>query len=205
MLDVDHGTYPFVTSSSVSACGVPAGAGVPPKAVGRVLGVLKSYNTRVGGGPFPSEQDNEVGDRLRERGREYGTTTGRPRRCGWFDAAAARYAAELSGADEIALVLLDVLSGFDTVRVCTGYRRNGLDLAEYDAPAAALEGVECVYEDLPGWSEEITEARGYDELPAAAKAYVERIGELVGRPVGVVSVGPDREQTIPHQTHLDWS
>jgi len=202
MLDIDHGTFPFVTSSSVTACGVPSGAGVSPKSVGHVVGIVKAYTSRVGAGPFPTEQDNEIGNRLREQGHEYGTTTGRPRRCGWFDAAAVRYAADLSGVDELALMLLDVLSGFERLRICTGYRVNGTDLGVFDSVASVMGRAECVYEDMPGWEEDITSAKKFSELPANARAYVERISALVGRPVGLISVGPERSQTIPHKTQL---
>jgi adenylosuccinate synthase len=201
MLDIDHGTFPFVTSSSVSACGVPTGAGVPPSAIGQVVGLIKAYSTRVGSGPFPSEQANAVGDRIRERGHEYGTTTGRPRRCGWFDAFAARYAADLSGVDELALSLLDVLCGLDQVLICTGYTRGGKAIADFDA--ADMTGVQCVYETLPGWREEISDCRTFEQLPAAAKNYVNRIEQLMGRPVGIISVGPDRLQTIRHHSLLE--
>jgi len=201
MLDMDHGTYPFVTSSSVTACGVPAGAGVPPSAVGTVVGVIKAYTSRVGAGPFPTEQDNEVGSRLRERGREYGTTTGRPRRCGWFDAFAVRYAADLSGVDELAISLLDVLGGLDEVKVCTGYRRGGKAVEAFDA--AALDGAEPAYETLGGWREEIGTARRFGDLPQAAQRYVERIEQLIGRPVGVISVGADRDATVVHHTSIE--
>ncbi len=200
MLDIDHGTFPFVTSSSVSACGVPTGAGVPPKAIGLVLGLVKAYSTRVGGGPFPTEQDNEIGSTIRERGHEYGTTTGRPRRCGWFDAWAVRYAAELSGVDEVALSLLDVLSGLKEINVCTGYSRGGKKLTDYDA--ADLEGVEPVYETLEGWTQDIAACRKFEELPPAARKYVSRVEALIGRPVGFISVGPDRTQTIAYKTKL---
>ncbi len=201
MLDIDHGTFPFVTSSSVSACGVPTGAGVPPSAVGHVVGLIKAYSTRVGGGPFPTEQNNAIGDRIRERGHEYGTTTGRPRRCGWFDAVAVRFTADLSGVNELALSLLDVLSGLEHVNICTGYTRGGKPLAEFDP--AAMADVQCVYETLPGWSEEIGQCRSFDELPANARAYVNRVEELIARPVGLISVGPDRLQTIRHHTALE--
>jgi len=200
MLDIDHGTYPFVTSSSVSACGVPSGAGVPPSAVGRVVGVVKSYTTRVGAGPFPTEQDNEIGEYLREHGREYGTTTGRPRRCGWFDAFAVRYAAELSGVSELALSLLDVPTGLKEVKICTGYRLGGYELQHFDP--TVMDGVECTYETLSGWSEDISGCRRYEDLPAEARAYVDRIEQLVGRPVGVISVGQDRDQTVVHNTSI---
>ncbi len=202
LLDVDHGTFPFVTSSSVTACGVPSGAGVPPSAVGRVVGVLKAYTTRVGAGPFPTEQDNDVGDRIRERGQEYGTTTGRPRRCGWFDVVAARYTAELSGAEELALVLLDVLSGMERVCVCTGYRVEGRAVEEFDPAGGDFARAEGVYQELPGWDSEITAARSFRELPPGAQAYVEMIESLLARPVGIISVGPERAQTIRHHTEL---
>ncbi len=201
MLDIDHGTYPFVTSSFVTACGVAPGTGVPPSAVGRVVGVIKAYATRVGAGPFPTEQANETGHYLRERGREYGTTTGRPRRCGWFDAFAVRYAADLSGVHEFALSLLDVLSGLDEIRVCTGYRVGGQVLEDFDP--VVMAAAEPVYETLPGWAEEIGSARSYADLPANAQRYVARIEELLGRSVGTIGVGPDREQLIAHNTQLE--
>ncbi len=202
LLDVDHGTYPFVTSSPVTACGVSHGAGVPPRALGRVIGVIKAYGTRVGAGPFPTEQDNDLGQLIRDRGQEYGTTTGRPRRCGWFDAVAARYAADLSGVDEFALMLLDVLSTVGELKVCTSYRLDGEKLPGFDPDSAALTGVECEYETLAGWDEPIDGCTRYDQLPAAARAYVERIEVLLGRPIGVVSIGPERAQTILRNTKL---
>jgi len=198
MLDIDHGTYPFVTSSPVTACGVPAGAGVPPSAVGQVVGLVKAYTSRVGAGPFPTEQDNETGQRLRDRGHEYGTTTGRPRRCGWLDAFAVRYAADLSGAGEIALALLDVLSGFDELKICTGYRLAGRDMEDFDPQI--MGEVECVYETVPGWDEEIAGSASFDDLPDAARRYVDTVEALLGRPVGLIGVGPDREATIVHHT-----
>ena len=198
MLDIDHGTYPFVTSSPVTACGIPNGAGVPPKAVGTVVGLIKAYSTRVGAGPFPSEQDNETGEFLRRRGNEYGTTTGRPRRCGWFDAVAVRYAADLSGVDELALSLLDVLSGLDEIKICTGYRVGGETLDIFDT--SAMAAVECIYETVAGWGAEISDCQRFEDLPAEARAYVEKVEQLVGRPVGVIGVGPMRRQTIMHKT-----
>ncbi|MFW6133211.1 MAG: adenylosuccinate synthase [Planctomycetota bacterium] len=198
MLDIDHGTFPFVTSSSVSACGVPQGAGVPPRAVGTVVGLLKAYTTRVGAGPFPTEQDNDTGAYLRDRGNEYGTTTGRPRRCGWLDLFAARYAAELSGVDEVALALLDVLTGLDEIKLCTAYRV-GDDLVE-DFDPALLGAAEPVYETLPGWGDEIGTCEAFADLPGEAKAYVDRIEAVLDRPIGVISVGPDREQMLVHHT-----
>ncbi len=200
MLDIDHGTYPFVTSSSVSACGVPCGAGIPPSQVGQVVGLIKAYTTRVGAGPFPSEQDNATGEYLRERGHEYGTTTGRPRRCGWFDIFAAKYATDLSGVNEFALSLLDVLSGLDEIKVCTGYTIDGVKQETFDP--ACMHGAECIYETFPGWSEEITECKTFDELPANAKKYVNFVEDYLGSPIGFISVGPEREQTIIHNSSV---
>ena len=200
MLDVDHGTYPFVTSSSVTACGVPSGAGVAPSQVGHVVGVIKAYTSRVGAGPFPTEQDNEIGSRLRDRGHEYGTTTGRPRRCGWLDGVAVRYAADLSGVGEIALTLLDVLSGFEELKICTRYRAGGADLDE--CRPTDMAQVECIYESLPGWQADIGECRKFADLPAEARAYVARVEELLDRPVGIVSVGAARKATIMHNTQV---
>ncbi len=201
MLDIDHGTYPFVTSSMVTACGVPGGTGVPPKALGTVVGIIKAYTSRVGAGPFPTEQDNAIGDHIRERGHEYGTTTGRPRRCGWFDAFAVRYAADVSGVDELSIMLLDVLSGFDELLICTGYEIDGVPVDTYDA--TRLAEATPVYETLPGWSEEITECQSFDDLPQAAQAYVKRVEALVGRPVAIVSVGPERRQTMFRQSRIE--
>ena len=200
MLDIDHGTYPFVTSSPVTACGVPGGAGVPPSAVGQVVGLIKAYTTRVGAGPFPTEQDNETGQLLRQAGNEYGTTTGRPRRCGWFDAFAARYTTDLSGVDELALSLLDVLTGMDELKICTGYRVEGTVLKDFDP--ALMGAAEAIYETLPGWDEDITGCRKFDDLPAAAQNYVERVEQLLDRPVGIISVGPGRACTIVHKTQI---
>ena len=195
MLDIDHGTYPFVTSSSVSACGVPSGAGVPPRNVGSVVGIMKAYTTRVGAGPFPTEQNNEIGDRIRQQGKEFGTTTGRPRRCGWLDTMVVRYTSELSGVDELALMLLDVLTGLDELKICTGYLIDGKPVGDFDP--IMLGKVECVYETHKGWSEDITGCRKFDELPVNAQKYVRRVSELIGCPVGLISVGPTRDQTIP--------
>jgi len=203
MLDIDHGTFPYVTSSSVSACGVPAGAGVAPKAVGHVVGVIKAYTSRVGSGPFPTEQDNQIGQYLRDRGKEYGTTTGRPRRCGWLDAVAVRYAAELSGVDELALTLLDVLGGLDTVRICTEYRFDDDKVGRFGSIPLSMSSARCVYQELPGWDEQIGDVRSFSDLPANARAYVERVESLIDRPVGLISVGPEREQIIVHNTKLD--
>lgn len=196
LLDVDLGTYPYVTSSNSTSCGVPAGAGVPARTVKHTLGVIKAYSTRVGAGPFPTEQDNATGQYIRERGREYGTTTGRPRRCGWFDAVAVRHAVAVNGVDELAVMLLDVLSGMDEIRVCVGYRSAGSPVEWFPADGVALAAVEPVYESLPGWREDISQCERYQQLPVAARRYLDRVSELVGVPVGIVSVGPDRTQTL---------
>ncbi|RKY23085.1 MAG: hypothetical protein DRP83_09830 [Planctomycetota bacterium] len=177
---------------------MPGGAGVPPSSVGSVVGIMKAYTTRVGAGPFPTELDNEIGERIRQQGREFGTTTGRPRRCGWLDTMVVKYTADLSGVDELALMLLDVLSGMDELKICTGYRIDGREVDQLDP--GVLGDFECVYETLPGWSEDITACENFEELPANAKAYVNRVSQLIGRPVGIVSVGPGREQTIAHET-----
>lgn len=196
LLDVDHGTYPFVTSSNASALGIAAGAGVPPQTLSRVLGVVKAYTSRVGGGPFPTELMGPIGDRIRQRGREYGTTTGRPRRCGWLDLVAVRYAAQTSGATELAVTLLDVLGGLDQLSLCVAYRLGGQLTTHFPAQASDLAAAEPVYESLPGFGEEVSAARRYEELPAAARGYLDRIEDYVGVPIRVVSVGPERSQTI---------
>jgi adenylosuccinate synthase len=196
LLDIDHGTFPFVTSSNSSGVGVASGSGVPGRWIDRVIGVVKAYSTRVGGGPLPTEQDNAVGMHLRERGREYGTVTKRPRRCGWFDAVAARYTARLSGVDELAVMLLDVLGGLDELRICSAYEIDGERTTQFPSQIDDLSKAVPVYETLPGWREDLTTARDEASLPANARRYVERIGELLGRPVSIISVGPDRAQTI---------
>ena len=196
LLDVDHGTFPYVTASNSSGVGVAAGSGVPGRWIDRVIGVVKAYSTRVGGGPLPTEQDNAVGLHLRERGREYGTVTGRPRRCGWFDAVATRYTARLSGVDELAVMLLDVLGGLDELKLCSAYEIDGRRVTQFPSQITDLERAVPVYETLPGWGEDLAGVRGYGDLPAAARRYLAAIGDLLGRPVSIVSVGPDREQTI---------
>jgi adenylosuccinate synthase len=196
LLDVDHGTYPYVTSSSCSALGLFTGAGVPPQSVRNFIGVIKAYSTRVGGGPFPTEQDNTIGNYIRERGNEYGTTTRRPRRCGWFDASAVKYAVELCGVTQIALTLLDVLSGLDHVKVCTGYRLKGQRLESFRADMDTLAEVEPIYETLPGWKENITACRRFDELPAEAQRYVKYLEHICGARITMVSVGPERSATL---------
>ena len=196
LLDIDHGTFPFVTSSNSSGLGVSSGSGVPGRWIERVIGVVKAYSTRVGGGPLPTEQDNATGQYLRDRGNEYGTVTRRPRRCGWFDAVATRYTARLSGVDELAVMLLDVLGGLDELKICTAYEIDGRQVTHFPSHADDLKKAVPVYETLPGWQEDLSVVRSYAALPQNAKRYLARIGELLGRPVTIVSVGPDREQTI---------
>lgn len=199
LLDVDHGTYPFVTSSNCSVLGIPAGTGVPGAEVKQVVGVLKAYSTRVGGGPFPTEQDNEVGDQIRRQGNEYGTTTGRPRRCGWLDLVAVRYAAMVNGCTSLSLMLLDVLSGIEELQVCTRYQIGDDPEAitgRFFPDANRLQGITPLYESLPGFHGDVTKARSFDELPAPARQYIEFIEDFVGLPISIISVGPDRSQTI---------
>ena len=196
MLDVDHGTYPFVTSSTCVAGAAAAGAGLPPRSLAAVVGIAKAYTTRVGGGPFPTELTDALGARLRADGDEYGATTGRPRRCGWFDAVVVRHAVALSGVDRLALTKLDVLTGMDPIRVCTGYELAGRQLDAPPATASAWERVTPRYEELPGWREPLSAARRLDDLPANARRYVERLETLAGAPVALVSVGAQRDQTI---------
>ncbi|WP_372725881.1 adenylosuccinate synthetase, partial [Novipirellula sp.] len=196
LLDIDHGTYPFVTSSNSSGVGVCAGAGVPPKWINTVLGVCKAYSTRVGGGPFVTELDDATGDRIRDLGNEYGTTTGRPRRCGWFDAVAVRYTARLSGVTRLALMMMDVLAHLDELKVCVAYELDGKRIERFPSHADELRRCKPIYETIPGWKEPVDDVRRMDQFPAGAMDYVRRIEELVGVPVGVLSVGPDRAQTI---------
>lgn len=196
MLDIDHGTYPFVTSSNCSSLGIYPGSGIPGGRVGRVVGIMKAYTTRVGGGPFVTELDNEIGQRIRDRGREYGTTTGRPRRCGWLDLEVVRYSARLCGVTDLSLMLLDVLAGFDTLQVCTGYEVNGKKCSHFPADAAVLEKAKPIYETVEGFSEELSDIQNYHDLPAAARSYVELIEQHVGLPVSIVSYGPKRSQTL---------
>jgi adenylosuccinate synthase len=196
LLDIDHGTYPYVTSSSASAAGIWPGTGVPAREVRDVLGVVKAYTTRVGEGPFPTELKDAVGDQIREQGHEYGTTTGRPRRCGWLDTFAIRYAARLNGVTGIVITLIDVLSGLPELKICTGYVVDGRPLDEFPDDPAALERAKPVLETLEPWPEDISGARQLKDLPRAARAYVRRVEDAVGSPVRIISVGPDREQTI---------
>ena len=196
MLDIDYGTYPYVTSSHPVAGGACVGAGVGPSAIGKVVGVVKAYTTRVGEGPFVTELHDETGNLIRERGHEYGTTTGRPRRTGWLDTVVVKYACLLSGIDCLAITRLDILDALPTLKICTGYRYKGQPLHEYPASLKVLYEVEPIYEELPGWQSDITGIRRYEDLPLNARRYVERLSECSGARLGVISVGPDREQTI---------
>jgi adenylosuccinate synthase len=196
LLDVDHGTYPFVTSSNTVAGQAAAGAGVGPKAVGRVLGILKAYSTRVGEGPYPTEQANDVGRRLGERGNEFGTVTGRPRRCGWFDAVLARQSVVLGGVEGVVLTKLDVLDGFETLKVCVAYVLDGRRFDYLPAGLTEQAKVTPVYEELPGWSQATRGARNWSDLPEAAQAYVRRLETLVGAPVILLTTSPDRDDLI---------
>ena len=196
LLDVDHGTYPFVTSSNTVAGQTGPGSGIGPRGAGFVLGITKAYTTRVGSGPFPTEQDNEVGQRLGERGHEFGTVTGRRRRCGWFDAVLVRQAVAVSGVTGVALTKLDVLDGFETVRICTGYRIDGREFDYLPPHAADQARVEPIYEEIEGWPGSTRGARSWADLPARAIKYVRRIEELIRCPVALVSTSPEREDTI---------
>lgn len=196
LLDVDHGTYPFVTSSNTGSAGIGSGTGVPLTRVGRLIGIMKAYSTRVGAGPMPTELFDATGDRIRTRGREFGTTTGRPRRVGWLDLVAVRYAVQINGVTDIAMTLLDVLAGFDELKVCTAYESGGERLDHFPPDADDLARVKPVWTTLPGFSEEIAPARKLVDLPKNAREYIDFISERVGVPIRIVSVGPDREQTI---------
>lgn len=196
MLDVDHGTYPFVTSSNTAPGQAATGAGCGPRNTGYILGITKAYTTRVGEGPFPTEQDNDIGQKLGERGHEFGTVTGRKRRCGWFDAVMVRQAAKVAGMDGIALTKLDVLDGFDEIKICTGYRIDGKDYDHLPAATGLQRKVEAIYETMPGWSESTYGARSWAELPAQAIKYIRRIEELIETPVAILSTSPEREDTV---------
>jgi adenylosuccinate synthase len=196
MLDLDFGTYPYVTSSSPSAGGALTGSGIPPTRVDLTVGVFKAYTTRVGYGPLPTELTDALGEQIREVGREYGTTTGRPRRVGWFDATVARYSVALNGIGSIALTKLDVLDGLDPIRICTGYLSKG-ELHDYPmSNISHLKHSEPIYEELPGWSAPTSGVRRPEDLPKAARRYIDRLGELCGAPIDLVSVGASRDQTI---------
>jgi adenylosuccinate synthase len=196
LLDVDHGTYPYVTSSNTVAAQAATGTGLGPGAVGYVLGICKAYTTRVGQGPFPTEQDNEIGRKIGERGREFGTNTGRARRCGWFDAVLVRQTVRTCGIGGLALTKLDILDGFDSIQVCTGYRLDGKEIDHLPAGEGAQARVEPIYETIEGWKEPTANARSWAELPAQAIKYVRRVEELVGCPIALLSTSPEREDTI---------
>ncbi|WP_019786486.1 adenylosuccinate synthase, partial [Streptococcus sobrinus] len=195
MLDIDQGTYPFVTSSNPVAGGVTIGSGVGPSKINKVVGVCKAYTSRVGDGPFPTELNDETGNRIREVGHEYGTTTGRPRRVGWFDSVVMRHSRRVSGITNLSLNSIDVLSGLPTVKICVAYDLDGKRIDHYPASLEQLKRCQPIYEELPGWEEDITGCRSLDELPEAARNYVRRVGELVGVRISTFSVGPDRDQT----------
>ncbi|MBN1437712.1 MAG: adenylosuccinate synthase [Sedimentisphaerales bacterium] len=196
LLDLDHGTFPFVTSSNCCALGLGPAAGVPTTIVDRFVGVVKAYTSRVGAGPFPTEQDNETGQYIRDKGHEYGTTTGRPRRCGWFDAVAVDYSARIGGITELALLHLDTFSGLKELQICTAYKYKGEKLDFFPAEADVLDEVECVYETMPGFDEDLTGATSFDDLPSAAQNYIKRLEEILSLPIKTVGVGPGREQTL---------
>jgi len=203
LLDIDHGTYPFVTSSNASIGGVCTGLGIPPKAIGHVLGVAKAYTTRVGEGPFPTELFGEMGNRLRETGSEYGAVTGRPRRCGWYDAVAVRYAARINGLDGLALTKLDVLDGLDRIDICTAYRSGTRTLTEFPSDVGQLAQCEPVYESLPGWVAPTKGIRSFEALPEAARDYIARLEEVSGVRAAIVSTGSERDDTIVRDAKLE--
>jgi adenylosuccinate synthase len=196
LLDIDHGTYPYVTSSNSSACGLAAGTGVPASYVNNYLGIIKAYTTRVGAGPFPTELKNEIGEFIRVRGKEYGTTTGRPRRTGWFDAVAVRYSIMIGGINSLSVMLLDVLSSLDPIRIAVQYKLDGKPLEFFPTESHFLEKVEVVYEEMPGWTDDITAAKEQKDLPKAAINYLKRLQDLCECPIKLASVGPERDQTV---------
>jgi adenylosuccinate synthase len=199
MLDIDHGTYPYVTSSNATIGGACTGLGIPPRAINGVLGVAKAYLTRVGEGPFPTELFGSTGDRLRETGQEYGASTGRPRRCGWYDAVAVRYAVRVNGIDSIALTKLDVLDGLDRIEICTGYTIGGRTVTDFPSDLNTCGPIAPVYESWPGWSAPTKGVKEYAKLPAEARRYIARLEEVSGVPVGLVSTGSDRHETITRE------
>ncbi|MCU1385867.1 MAG: adenylosuccinate synthase [Acidobacteria bacterium] len=196
LLDIDHGTYPYVTSSNASVGGVCTGLGIPPRAIGRVLGVVKAYTTRVGEGPLPTELTGEMGDRLRESGNEYGAVTGRPRRCGWYDAVAVRYGVRINGLDALALTKLDVLDSLERIDICTSYTCGGKTLTEFPSDMGQLSACQPVYESMPGWSTPTAGVRTFDQLPEAARKYIARLEEVTGVRAAIVSTGSERDDTI---------
>jgi adenylosuccinate synthase len=196
MLDLLHGTYPYVTSSSTLSGSACIGAGVGPNVVQKIVGITKAYTTRVGSGPFPSELEGALGDRIRQEGAEFGATTGRPRRCGWLDLVALKYAVRINGITNLALMKLDVLSGHESIDVCVAYRLDGQELKDLPTAPTELARVQPIYRSMPGWAEDITQVRSIQDLPQAARDYIQMIGNEVATPIDVVSVGPGREQTL---------
>src|SRR5262249_60432275 len=196
LLDLDHGTFPYVTSSSSSGCGIHSGSGVPERNISRMIGVVKAYTTRVGGGPFPTELNNDIGQHIRDVGREYGTVTGRPRRCGWFDAVAAGYGARISGVDSLSVMLLDVLSQLEEINVCTAYEIGGQRPTDFPSDVDVLARAKTVYRTLTGWKSDISHVRRLTDFPKPARDYLDTLSELIGKPVEIISIGPDRGQTI---------
>ncbi|MBU0591434.1 adenylosuccinate synthase [Candidatus Micrarchaeota archaeon] len=196
LLDIDHGTFPYVTSSSVSAGGACTGTGIPPTKLGNIIGIVKAYTTRVGSGPFPTELNDADGEKLREVGHEVGTTTGRPRRCGWLDLVLLKYTCMINGATEIALTKIDVLDGFDEIKICTSYEIGGKKVSDFPLQPEKLEKAKPVYEKLPGWKSDISNCKKFEDLPPNAKNYIKHIEKFVGVPIKLVSVGPKRDETI---------
>jgi adenylosuccinate synthase len=196
LLDIDHGTYPYVTSSNASVGGVCTGLGIPPRAIGRVLGVVKAYTTRVGEGPLPTELTGEMGNRLRDSGNEYGAVTGRPRRCGWYDAVAVRYGVRINGLDALALTKLDVLDGIEQIDICTSYRCGGKTMTDFPSDIGQLAACEPVYESMPGWDAPTAGVRTFNQLPDAARKYIARLEEVTGVRAAIVSTGSERDDTI---------
>jgi adenylosuccinate synthase len=204
-LDLDHGTYPYVTSSHPIAGGACLGTGIGPRDINQVLGVAKAYTTRVGEGPFPTEQDNSVGQQIRDQGHEYGTTTGRPRRCGWLDLVALRYSSRINSMSGLVLTRLDVLSGVGDLDVCVGYRINGQELKGMPGSAAEWAKVEPVYKTLKGWNENISSAKQWDDLPTTVQDYIRFVEEFTDTPAAILSIGPERTQTIQLRPDLIWA
>jgi adenylosuccinate synthase len=196
LLDLDHGTFPFVTSSNSSLLGMPSGCGVSSKLVDQSIGIVKAYTTRVGAGPFPTEQDNEIGDAIRVKGHEFGTTTGRPRRCGWFDAVAAKYSAKIGAIDAIAMMHLDTLAGLKELKVCKAYRIGDTETDFFPSNIERLAQAEPIYDTLPGWEGNLRDARSFEDLPVNARHYVQRVEEITDKPITILGVGPKRSQTI---------
>ncbi len=196
LLDIDHGTFPFVTSSNSTALGLGPGCGVPAGMVDKFIGLVKAYSTRVGSGPFPTEQDNDIGALIRERGHEYGTTTGRPRRCGWFDAVVVAYSGRIGGVNEIAMMHLDTLAGMKELKICRAYRIRGKETTFFPCDATDLADAECIYENMPGWDGDLSQIRDFGDLPKTAQDYVRTVEEIVNIPITIVGVGPKRSEVI---------